>query len=387
MAARRSMRFDPNIDPAFLSLVEGVAGGYSPYDVELFSGRAARPTNPSSFHPRGGAIDFNLIDRATGQALPNIRDPASARAYQQFANAVYQAADPALRDQLRWGGYFKSGVPKDWMHLDIGGAKNMAAGSWAGGFGPELLAELGLKDAGGIAALDQAMQQAGYTPEQRRNAIASLESAGSGDYGALGPATGEDRDRAYGRYQVMGKNVGPWAEQYLKMTGVTPQRFLGDPKLQDQLFDAVFGSYVGKYGEEGAARAWFGGEGNIENVLGEDMLGTKIGDYGKRYLQALGGAGSTPAAASTGTAAASTSPYSLPAKTPLTTRDKLANAVKEMGQSFGGSSGWRTPELPAQPGAANVQAEPRPMVDAQAAEARRQQLALAMQRLNQGVLF
>ena len=63
------------------------------------------------------------------------------------------------------------------------------------------------------AQLDAEMKAAGYTPEQRRDAIASIESKGAGDYGALGAWTGdpeEGRDRAYGRYQVMGSNIGPW---------------------------------------------------------------------------------------------------------------------------------------------------------------------------------
>jgi hypothetical protein len=45
------------------------------------------------------------------------------------------------------------------------------------------------------------------------DAIASIESAGSGDYSAIGPDTG--KGRAYGRYQVMDFNIGPWTEKHL----------------------------------------------------------------------------------------------------------------------------------------------------------------------------
>ncbi|MEM7318838.1 MAG: hypothetical protein AAF408_07425, partial [Pseudomonadota bacterium] len=47
-----------------------------------------------------------------------------------------------------------------------------------------------------------------YQPEQFRDAIASIESAGSGDYSAVGPETG--KGRAYGRYQVMDFNIPQW---------------------------------------------------------------------------------------------------------------------------------------------------------------------------------
>lgn len=90
-----------------------------------------------------------------------------------------------------------------------------------------------------------------------RDAIASVESAGSGDYGALGPVVGNG-DRAYGRYQVMGANVGPWTEQALGHA-MTPDEFLADPGAQDAVFDYIFGGYVQDYGPEGAARAWFTG--------------------------------------------------------------------------------------------------------------------------------
>src|SRR5690242_14041971 len=82
-----------------------------------------------------------------------------------------------------------------------------------------------------------------------RNAIASIESAGSGDYGAIGP-TNPKMGRALGRYQIMEANIGPWSQEALGRT-VTPDEFLADPKIQDAIFDKKFGSYVSQYGPEG----------------------------------------------------------------------------------------------------------------------------------------
>lgn len=91
-----------------------------------------------------------------------------------------------------------------------------------------------------------------------RDAIASIESAGSGDYGAVGPTT-DKGNRAYGRYQVMDFNVGNWTEKY---TGrrMTPQEFLADPGAQDAVFDGEFGASVERYGNpQDAASVWFSG--------------------------------------------------------------------------------------------------------------------------------
>ena len=127
-----------------------------------------------------------------------------------------------------------------------------------------------------------------------RNAIAGIESAGSGDYSALGPVTGGDR--AYGRYQVMGANIGPWTQEVLGRE-LTPEEFLANPQIQDAVFDAKFGGYVQQYGPEGAAQAWFAGPGSIgQPGAGNltDVLGTSVNDYITRFSQGAGGEGSAP---------------------------------------------------------------------------------------------
>lgn len=118
------------------------------------------------------------------------------------------------------------------------------------------------------------------------DAIASIESAGSGDYRAVGPAT-RTGDRALGRYQIMGQNIRPWSKEVLGRE-VTPQEFMASPQLQDQIFNAKFGSYVDRYGPEGAARAWFAGEKGMNDPNRRDVLGTSVAQYGQRFAQAAG---------------------------------------------------------------------------------------------------
>ena len=120
-----------------------------------------------------------------------------------------------------------------------------------------------------------------------RDGIAGIESAGSGDYKALGPQT-KGGDRAYGRYQVMGANIPEWTKAALGRA-MTPEEFIASPEAQDAVFDHRFGGYVQKYGPEGAARAWFAGEGGMKDGGRKDVLGTSVDDYGKKFMRGMGG--------------------------------------------------------------------------------------------------
>lgn len=117
-----------------------------------------------------------------------------------------------------------------------------------------------------------------------RDAISGIES--SGRYNLLGPVT-RDGDRAYGKYQIMGKNVGPWTREVLGRE-MSPQEFASDPAAQDAVFNAKFGGYVSKYGPEGAARAWFAGEGGMNDPNRKDVLGTSVAQYASKFNTAIG---------------------------------------------------------------------------------------------------
>lgn len=124
-------------------------------------------------------------------------------------------------------------------------------------------------------------------PQSYRDAIAGIESAGSGDYSAVGP-THPKMGRALGRYQIMESNIGPWSQETLGRA-VTPEEFMADPKLQDAIFDKKFGTYVQQYGPQGAAQAWFAGPGGVGKLDRKDSLGTSVGAYGDKFINALGG--------------------------------------------------------------------------------------------------
>lgn len=123
------------------------------------------------------------------------------------------------------------------------------------------------------------------------SAISNIESGGR--YDLLGPVT-KTGDRAYGKYQVMGQNVGPWTREVLGKA-MTPQEFAANPQAQDAVFNAKFGSYAQKYGPEGAARAWFAGEGGMNDPNRKDQLGTSVASYGQKFMAGMNDPASLPA--------------------------------------------------------------------------------------------
>jgi hypothetical protein len=128
------------------------------------------------------------------------------------------------------------------------------------------------------------------------DAISSIESGGR--YGIVGP-THPKLGRALGKYQVMEANVGPWTEKYLGRR-LTADEFLSSPEAQDAVFKGQFGEYAAKHGPEGAARAWFAGEGGMNDMGRRDSLGTSVADYARKFNAAFGGGGGEPAASGGG---------------------------------------------------------------------------------------
>lgn len=118
------------------------------------------------------------------------------------------------------------------------------------------------------------------------NAISAVESGGN--YKAIGPVTPKG-NRAYGRYQVMDFNIGPWTEKYLGRR-LTPDEYLASPEAQDAVFRGEFGSYVDQYGNpQDAASVWFSGRPMA--AAGNDSDGyNTVPQYVTKFNNALGSA-------------------------------------------------------------------------------------------------
>jgi len=115
------------------------------------------------------------------------------------------------------------------------------------------------------------------------DAIASIESGGN--YRAV-TNSGKGR-RAYGKYQVMGENIGPWTKEILGKE-LTPTEFLNNPEAQDAVFNGKFGQSVAKYGNpQDAASVWFTGRPLAQGKNAMDIFGTTGSAYVDRFNQAL----------------------------------------------------------------------------------------------------
>jgi hypothetical protein len=148
------------------------------------------------------------------------------------------------------------------------------------------------KEAGGIIAANYGMPGATGMPTQlgaNASAIAGIESAGqpNNGYGAIGPPADAKGSRAIGKFQVMDYNVGPWTQEVLGKA-MTPQEFLANPQAQNAVFEAKFGQYVTKYGSpQAASRAWFAGEGGMNNPNARDVNGMTPVRYEQQFNQNL----------------------------------------------------------------------------------------------------
>lgn len=187
-----------------------------------------------------------------------------------FFSGFDQAQDRQLKRELADLGKQKTQLELSKLNQDIQ-AQSAADQAWQsimGGSSGSRMPSLG--DLGGAA-----------------NAIAGIESGGR--YDALGPVT-RTGDRAYGKYQVMGSNIPVWTEKYLGRR-MAPEEFLASPEAQEAVFKGEFGRLAAKYGPEGAARAWFAGEGGMNDPNRKDILGTSVADYGRKFSERFGGAG------------------------------------------------------------------------------------------------
>lgn len=109
-------------------------------------------------------------------------------------------------------------------------------------------------------------------------AIATQESGG--DYYAYGRWLNMPygRDRAYGKYQVMGANVPSWTRQYYGKT-LTPEQFRNNKQAQEAVARGRLKSYYKSYGFRGAASAWYSGNPNLHMSTRSQTGGPSIKQY------------------------------------------------------------------------------------------------------------
>lgn len=227
----------------------------------------------------GDALRNNSGDlgKALLEGLSNSLMNAASEAWDKFANLASNALLNAVMGQPS-AGLLSKGIgftgANTTLGQILGAGGGVANDNTAGGFsGLASVIPITRAPLGDITAYAKAIQ--------------SIES--SGNYQALGPVT-RNGDRAYGAYQIMGNNIGPWSQEAFGRA-ISTDEFLKNPSLQDQIFQNKFGSYVNQYGPSGAAQAWFGGPGSVgKGGAGADILGTTGTAYIEKFNAALGDA-------------------------------------------------------------------------------------------------
>jgi len=118
------------------------------------------------------------------------------------------------------------------------------------------------------------------------DAIAGVESRGSGNYKAMG-VYNQSQGYPLGRYQIMEKNLPSWSKEALGRV-VSPQEFLNNPKLQDAVFaHRYLRAKKQGYSDADFASIWFTG-GPLHTAKNKkDALGTTAPVYVRKFLNNL----------------------------------------------------------------------------------------------------
>lgn len=110
--------------------------------------------------------------------------------------------------------------------------------------------------------------------------VGKLESGNS--YTAVGPKT-KNGDHAYGKYQVMGRNIGTWTLAHLGVR-MTIEQFVASPLAQEKLAGIIFTQRIGQRGNTHDAIAmWFSGQ-PLEGNIAKDVTGTTVPQYVAKIL-------------------------------------------------------------------------------------------------------
>lgn len=100
-----------------------------------------------------------------------------------------------------------------------------------------------------------------------------------------GPYAG---DRAYGLYQVMGKNVPEWTEKALGRR-MTPEEYLNDTEAQHAVYNKIAGDNLRKYGNiPDAVSVWASGRPLGGNTTRDLVSGVPTSGYVDKFMKRMG---------------------------------------------------------------------------------------------------
>src|SRR6478609_249392 len=246
-------------------------GAFAPSWIQSYGGQRSGQDEAGTENRGRAAL------AASGSAALDLIGPEAGAAEQTFGNEHLRAKPQTLpEDETRARPVDETpGASTDMLALPAPEPKRLTAPVDGPIRGEAPVEHLRLTD-----------QRKGRPSQVYGPAIADIESRGSGDYQAVGPVT-KRGDRAYGKYQMMGRNLPQWTREALGRE-MAPQEFLADPEAQDRVFDHVFGGLVERFGNaEDAASAWFTGRPRRTGSKARDVLGTSGEEYVQKFAAAM----------------------------------------------------------------------------------------------------
>jgi len=165
----------------------------------------------------------------------------------------------------------------------------------------KLQIENGTYDPDVAGGLGMITKDNGFSLDDFKRGISSVESLGSrstgnGQYGVItgGLTMAEwnalsDKEKlnlAYGKYQVLGKNIASWTK-LADLPSMTIQQFLSNPDAQEKVFEDQSNRNYAKYGNwDDVASVWFSGQPAAGNNRSDG--GNTVPQYLQKYRKFMG---------------------------------------------------------------------------------------------------
>lgn len=245
---------------------------------------------PKHFYDSGGAIDDTPImddwgDPTGGGAANAFPVPKSRGATWGFDEVPATPAPAPANDKPLLERVF--GPRSEWEKpstINTEGWGDPTGGGAANAF--PIPSDPRLSRAAGASQLASGAMDVGQQdPEILRRRAAIRGNEGNVAYDQLHPAA-PNGDQAIGPYGIMSRNVADFTTRTFGKP-MSVQEFRNNPAAQDQVFDTIFGRLAAKYGAEGAARAWFAGEGGM-NDMGRSDGSNNVAWYDRNFRQRYG---------------------------------------------------------------------------------------------------
>lgn len=204
---------------------------------------------------------YNQVLQETQDELKSLQD-IGKDAFTSILDLLYETGDIGEKLIGIFAGIGKQfaqmGMERLWKSLtgEGGSIFDGISASAKGSFSPVQAVQVGREIGNAIApAITDSLKA---PMDAYAAAIRKVESGSyEGNYGALGPMV--KGDRAYGAYQVMGKNIASWTKE-VTGTAMSVKDFLSNRAAQDKVFFTKFGQSLDKFGNfADATSVWFSG--------------------------------------------------------------------------------------------------------------------------------